>query len=137
LPLESEKVRYIGDEIAAVAAVDEDTAREALDLIRVDFEELPGLFDPVEAMKPGALAIHDSVENNISRAINMECGNVEEGFAKADLILEDTLRTERSNHNLDKFTGPSSKSSEAVSCVGYRCLKDSCNHALRGWRIRQ
>ena len=99
LPLESEKVRYIGDEIAAVAAVDEDTAREALDLIRVDFEELPGLFDPVEAMKPGALAIHDSVENNISRAINMECGNVEEGFAKADLILEDTFSTQAQSHS--------------------------------------
>jgi len=98
LPLESEKARYIGDEIAAVAAVDEDTAQEALDLIQVDFEELPGVYDPVEAMKPGAPLIHDSVENNISKAIHMECGNIEEGFASGDLILEDTFSTQAQSH---------------------------------------
>lgn len=99
LPLESEKVRYIGDELAAVAAVDEDTALEAIDLIQVDFEELPGLFDPAEAMKKGAPAIHDTAENNISKTIGMECGNVEEGFARADLILEDTFSTQAQSHS--------------------------------------
>ena len=49
-----DKVRYVGDEIAAVAAVDQDTAQEALDLIRVDYEELPAVFDMFEAMKEGA-----------------------------------------------------------------------------------
>jgi len=98
LLLESEKARYIGDEIAAVAAVDEDTAQEALDLIQVDFEELRGVFDPVEAMKPGAPIIHDSVENNISKALHLECGNIEEGFASADFILEDTFSTQAQSH---------------------------------------
>jgi len=96
--LEDQKVRYVGDEIAAVAAVDEDTAQEALDLIQVDFGELRGVFDPVEAMKPGAPIIHDSVENNLSKAIHLECGNVEEGFASADLILEDTFSTQAQSH---------------------------------------
>ncbi|MCK4792830.1 MAG: molybdopterin-dependent oxidoreductase [Desulfobacteraceae bacterium] len=98
LVLENEKVRYIGDEIAGVAAVDEDTAQEALDLIQVDFEELQGVFDPVEAMKPGAPIIHDSVENNISKVIPLECGNIEEAFASADLILEDTFTTQAQSH---------------------------------------
>jgi len=91
-------VRYIGDEIAAVAAVDEDTAQEALDLIQVDFEELQGVFDPVEAMKPGAPIIHDSVENNISKEIHLECGDIEAGFASADLILEETFSTQAQAH---------------------------------------
>ena len=98
LALESEKARYIGDEIAAVAAVDEDTAQEALDLIQVDFKEFLGVYDPIEAMKPGAPIIHDSVENNISKALHMECGNIEEGFASADLILEDTFSTQAQSH---------------------------------------
>ncbi|MCP4687464.1 MAG: molybdopterin-dependent oxidoreductase, partial [Desulfobacterales bacterium] len=96
--LEGEKVRYIGEEIAGVAAVDEDTAKEALDLIDVEYEELPGLYDPAEAMKPGAPAIHDSSENNISKTLIMECGDVEEGFAKADLIVEETFSTQAQSH---------------------------------------
>ncbi len=98
LALEDQRVRYIGDEIAAVAAVDEETAEEALDLIQVDFEELPALYDPVEAMKPGAPRIHDSVKNNISKSLIMECGNVEEGFSKADVIIEDIFRTHAQSH---------------------------------------
>ena len=53
-PLQTEKVRHVGDAVAAVAAVDLDTAEEALRLIRVDYEPLPAVFDPIEAMKPGA-----------------------------------------------------------------------------------
>ena len=54
-----DKVRFIGDEVAAVAAVDKDTAQEALDLIEVEYEELPGLFDVESAMAEGAAAIND------------------------------------------------------------------------------
>src|SRR3990172_5274623 len=53
-PLAMDKVRYVGDEVAAVAAIDEDIAEEALDLIDVEYEELPSVFDPLEAMKPDA-----------------------------------------------------------------------------------
>jgi CO/xanthine dehydrogenase Mo-binding subunit len=64
-PLAQDKVRYIGDEVAAVAAIDEDIAEEALDLIKVEYEELPAVFDPSEAMKEGAPQLHDHVKNNI------------------------------------------------------------------------
>ena len=93
-----DKVRYIGDEIAAVAAVDEETAEEALELIEVEWEELPAVFDPLEAMQPGAPLLHAAVENNISKTLTMECGSVAEGFAEADLIFEDTFQTQAQSH---------------------------------------
>jgi 4-hydroxybenzoyl-CoA reductase subunit alpha len=66
-PLAPDKARFIGDEIAAVAAVDEDAAEEALSLIEVEYEILPAVFDPEEAMKEGAPQIHEgpTVKNTI------------------------------------------------------------------------
>lgn len=98
LILADQKVRYIGDEIAAVAAVDVETAEEALSLIEVDLEELPSTFDPVKALQPTAPQIHEMVENNISKSLSMECGSVEDGFAEADVILEDTFQTQAQSH---------------------------------------
>lgn len=98
LPLAMEKVRYIGDEIAAVAAIDEDTAQEALGLIVVDFQELPAVFDPEAAMKPGAPRIHGHVENNVSRDHLMEFGDVEKGFRHAYLVREDRFATQATSH---------------------------------------
>jgi len=98
LAFEAQKVRYIGDELAAVAAIDEDTAQEALSLIKVELEEIPGVFDPVEAMKSGAPLVHDNTKGNISQDFLMECGNMEEGFAKADLIIEETFTTQAQAH---------------------------------------
>src|SRR3990172_1615224 len=60
-----DKARFVGDEIAAVAAVDEETAQEALDLIDVQYEELPAVYDPEEAMKSGAPLLHENAANNI------------------------------------------------------------------------
>ena len=65
-PLQTEKVRYVGDPVAAVAAVDLDTAQEALGLIKVDYEPLPAVFDPEEAMQEGAPIIHEGKERNIA-----------------------------------------------------------------------
>ena len=62
-----DKVRYVGDEIAALAAVDQATAQEALSLIKVDYEELPAVFDMFEAMKEGAPQIHDEFPGNHDR----------------------------------------------------------------------
>jgi CO/xanthine dehydrogenase Mo-binding subunit len=56
-----DKARYIGDPVAGVAAVDEETAEEALNLIRVDYQDLPPLFDPLEAMDPGSPLIHEEL----------------------------------------------------------------------------
>ena len=74
MALESEKVRYIGDEIGAVAAVDEETAEKALSLIKIKYEELPAVFDPLEAMKPGAPQIHEAM-NNIAVILPVNFGN--------------------------------------------------------------
>jgi 4-hydroxybenzoyl-CoA reductase alpha subunit len=98
LILADKKVRYIGDEIAAVAAVDEEIAEEALELITVEWEELPAVFDPFEAMQPGAPLLHEGVENNVSRVLSMECGSVDDGFAGADVILEETFSTQAQSH---------------------------------------
>lgn len=95
-PLCTDKVRYIGDEVAAVAAVDEDTAEEALDLIRVDYEPLGTVTDPEAAMEEGAPRIHEEVERNICWSRFIHFGNIEEGFAQSDYVREDTfsLQTE-------------------------------------------
>ncbi len=96
--LATDKVRFIGDAVAAVAAIDEDIAEEALDLIEVDYEELPAVFDPIEAMKEGAPRIHDNVEYNTSVVRNIEFGDVEEGFRQSDYIREDRFSTQATIH---------------------------------------
>jgi len=97
-PLARDKVRYIGDEVAAVAAIDEDIAEEALDLIRVDYEVLPAVFDPLEAMAPEAPQLHEGVSNNISVRLSWELGSIEEGFRRSDLVRQDTFFTQGVNH---------------------------------------
>lgn len=96
--LAMDKVRFIGDAVAAVAAVDEETAQEALDLIKVDYEVLPAVYDPEEALKPGAPRIHDHSENNVSRRINMEFGDVDSLMASAYHVREDTFVTQSQSH---------------------------------------
>lgn len=91
--LVKDKVHYVGDEIAAVAAVDEDTAVKALQLIEIDFDELPAMFTPEEAMSPGAPMIHDHMPSNIADHIEYEYGEVEKAFAKSDVIVEDEFFT--------------------------------------------
>ncbi|MCG6881393.1 MAG: xanthine dehydrogenase family protein molybdopterin-binding subunit [Deltaproteobacteria bacterium] len=94
-PLAAERVRYLGEAVAAVAAIDEDTAEEAAQLIEVEYEELPGVFDPEEAMKEGAPQIYEHAENNISWDFHMDFGDVEKGFRNADLVHEDRFETGR------------------------------------------
>jgi 4-hydroxybenzoyl-CoA reductase alpha subunit len=93
--LATDRVRYIGDEVAAVAAVDEDTAEEALSLISVDYEPLPAVFDPLEAMKPGAPRLHDHAPDNVSVKQLWQFGDLERAFAESDHVRED-----------DFFSGP-------------------------------
>ena len=98
IPLQTEKVRYVGDPVAGVAAVDLDTAQEALSLIRVDYEPLPAVFDPEEAMKPGAPVIHEGKERNLAANPVYNLGDVEEAFREADYVFEDRLETQRVAH---------------------------------------
>ncbi len=97
-PLAVDKVRFIGEEVAAVAALDPDVALEALDLITVEYEELPAVFTPEEAMKPGAPQIHDHAPGNISREFHINEGDVEKGFLACDLVREDTFTTQSAIH---------------------------------------
>ncbi len=90
MALEAEKVRYIGDEIGAVAAVDEETAQKAMDLIDIKYEVLPGVFDVMEAMKPDAPQIHEAL-NNIAVILPVNFGNPERAMKEADYIREDTF----------------------------------------------
>jgi 4-hydroxybenzoyl-CoA reductase alpha subunit len=98
-PLAFDEVRYIGDEIAAVAAIDEDTAEEALDLIEVEYQELPSVFDPEEAMRPGAPQIHEYAKHNIcGNHVTHVFGDVDKGFAESDYVREDRFVTQKVSH---------------------------------------
>lgn len=90
--LPTDKVRYVGEDVAAVAAVDEETALEALSYIKVDYKPLPAVFDPIEAMQEGAPQIHQEYKNNINIHIHIDVGEVDKAMKKAYLVREDTFR---------------------------------------------
>ena len=92
------KVRFVGDRVAFVAAETEEIANNALELIEVDYEILPALFDTLAAMQPGSPIIHDEAEyvnfadsdpnKNLAAEIRIDIGNIDKGFAEADYIFE-------------------------------------------------
>lgn len=88
-------VRFAGEEVAAVAALTEDIARDALDLIQVEYEELPALLTPEQALSEDAPTVHPKRKNNIAHEIEFHRGDVEAGFASADLVFEATYSTSR------------------------------------------
>ena len=109
------KVRFVGEPVAAVAAVDEDVAEEALSLINVEYEELPAVFDELEALQPGAPLVHDPRPepvpayagrilqdlpegSNICTHFKLRRGDVEAGFLEADVVFEDTFRSPAVQH---------------------------------------
>ncbi len=85
----ADKTRFYGDEVAAVAAVDEDTAEEALELIDVEYEQLPFVTDPLEAMQPGAPLVHEDKQNNIAAEFKLEAGDVDSAFKDSHIVYED------------------------------------------------
>jgi 4-hydroxybenzoyl-CoA reductase alpha subunit len=92
-------VRHVGDPVAAVIAREELTAFEALDLIDVDYEILPTIADPEEALATPEPRIHEyGEEGNIHKMVALEFGNVEEGFAQADEVFEDTFFYQGNTH---------------------------------------
>ncbi|HUH88579.1 MAG TPA: xanthine dehydrogenase family protein molybdopterin-binding subunit [Pusillimonas sp.] len=86
-------VRFAGEEVAAVAAVTEDIARDALDLIRVEYEELPALLTPDQALAPGAPTVHPGREDNIAHEIKFHRGDVDAAMASAHYVYEATYST--------------------------------------------
>jgi len=93
-----DKVRYVGDELAAVAATDESIAEEALDQIEVKFEEIKPVFDPEDAMKHGVSLLHEDKNGNIALKMAIQEGDVELGFIEADYLFEETFRTQSQRH---------------------------------------
>lgn len=88
-----DRVRYTGDALALVAADTEAIAREALRHITVAYEPLPGVFSPQEALAPGAPLVHEDTPGNLLKHIKVRKGDVEVGFAQADLIIAEEYRT--------------------------------------------
>ena len=83
-----DKVRYVGDNVACVAALDEATADRALELIDVEYEVLPAYFDPEESMKAESDLIHDNKPHNLEKDYHHVFGDPEKGFADADCVAE-------------------------------------------------
>ena len=104
-----DKVRFIGQKVAAVAAEDPNIAEDALELIDVEYEELPAVFDPLEAMRPGAPILHENinsykglpepVQEPTNRFVHSEWskGDIERGFAEADVLFEHTFTLPRTH----------------------------------------
>jgi 4-hydroxybenzoyl-CoA reductase subunit alpha len=97
-PLARERVRYVGEPIAAVAAVDEATAQAALDLISVQIEPMPAYFAAKDALVDGAVLLHDNKPGNIEREVKQEFGDVEAGFKAADAVREAEFRYAEVTH---------------------------------------
>ncbi len=111
-----EKVRHVGDPVAAVAALTADAAEAALNLIEVDYEELPAVLDVGEALKENAALVHDSVKlpssgfadlaeikpvegTNVCTHFKLNRGDIQKGFAEADRIFEDTFTLPATQHS--------------------------------------
>jgi 4-hydroxybenzoyl-CoA reductase subunit alpha len=87
-PMARDRVRYRGEPVAAVCALDDATAQKAIRLIRMKVRELPAYFTAAAALAPGAVPLHEKKPGNIERDVLFELGNVAEGFAEADLVRE-------------------------------------------------
>jgi CO/xanthine dehydrogenase Mo-binding subunit len=111
----TEKVRHVGDPVAAVAALTVDAAEEALKLIEVDYAELPAVLNIADSLRPGAMLVHDSVKlptsgfadlaelkpiegTNLCTHFRLNRGDIDKGFAQADHVFEDTFTLPATQH---------------------------------------
>ena len=94
--LADDKVRYFGDAVAVVAATSLDAAEEALGLIKVDYEPLPAVFDPIEAMKEDSPKVHGA--SNIASHLTTRFGDIAQGWKEADVIIEEKIVSSRVEH---------------------------------------
>jgi CO/xanthine dehydrogenase Mo-binding subunit len=93
-----DKVRFIGEPVALIAAETDAIAEEAMNLIEAEYEELPGVYNELEAVKPGAPLLHESAPNNVFRHAKLRHGDIEKGFAEADEIIEETFTSPVAQH---------------------------------------
>ena len=97
-PMARERVRYRGEPIAAVAAIDAKTAERAIDLIELELRTLPAYYTSEEARAPGATLLHDNKPGNIEREVHHDFGDWQQGFATADLVREEKISCAEINH---------------------------------------
>ena len=95
IPMPITKVHHFGEGVAAVAAFDEDTAEEALDLIKVEYEELPVVLTAADALRPGAPLVNEFKKTNVAYTSDFIFGDVEKGFKEAEYIREETFSSQR------------------------------------------
>ena len=94
--LAEDRVRFQGEPVAAIAAETPEIAAEAAERVRVEYEPLPGVYDPAEALRPGAPHVHEG--GNLLRAWHIRKGDATEAFARADVVVEKTYRTPFVDH---------------------------------------
>src|SRR6266498_3203584 len=94
--LADDRVRYLGEPVALVAAISAQAAEEAAELIEVDYQDLPGVFDAERALEPGAPLVHD--EGNVLVTWTIARGDADAGLQAADLVVEGIYRTQRVEH---------------------------------------
>jgi CO/xanthine dehydrogenase Mo-binding subunit len=146
--LARDRVRFIGEKVAVIAAVDPDVAEEALALIDVEYEDLPAVFDPVEAIQAGAPILHanpaayegalpERPHPNVQSVLRFKLGDVEAGFREADRTFEHTFRTQLDHQGyLEPHAGVVAIDEEgrvqvwASNKMPFR-LKELLSHALR------
>ncbi|MGB2658363.1 MAG: molybdopterin cofactor-binding domain-containing protein, partial [Pseudolabrys sp.] len=97
-PMARGRVRYCGEPIAAVAAIDAETADRAISLIELELRRLPAYYTSEEARAPGATLLHDNKPGNLEREVHHEFGNWQDGFATADLVREEKFSCAEVNH---------------------------------------
>jgi 4-hydroxybenzoyl-CoA reductase subunit alpha len=136
-PLARGRIRYRGEPVAAVAAIDAETAERAVGLIELEVEELPAYYTSDDARAPDAVLLHDNKPGNVEREVHHQFGDVSAGFAAADLVREEKFCCAEINHaqiephaslaDFDPLTGRLTV--QTVSQVGYylhlmlaRCL---------------
>jgi len=93
--LATDKVRFVGHPVAAVAAEDQYIAKDALDLIEVDYDPLPAVVDPEKAIEPGATKLYDDFSDNVSFLYKLESGDLAGAFAKAQRVVKQRMLNQR------------------------------------------
>ena len=117
------KVRYIGDEVAAVAAMDSDTARAALDLIEIEYEPIPALENALSAMEKGAPLVHENTPGNIAHEIQLTRGDIHNAFNSADKTFEDDYHTQLAHQAYIEPTGCVAQWHQGGQITVWSCLQ--------------
>ena len=128
------KVRYAGEPVAAVIATSEEVAERAAELVQIEYEELPAVFDPEAALRPGAPAVHDEldgIDGNVCWRRDTIVGDIEAAFRDADLVLSQRFRTSRA-HAMPMETHGAMASWDEVDQTLTVWSSTQNSHVLRG-----